>query len=374
MKNKRENDLLDTFRQGSTEISRRKSEHLQIVADREVTFSRGTLLDNIELIHQALPEQSIEEIDLSVDFFGKRLAAPLMITSMTGGAEYADTMNHALAKAAGQQGIAFAVGSQRVMLRHPDVTSDFTVRKEIPDGVLLGNIGAVQLEEYTPDVIAELMKTIEADGMCVHLNAAQELMQTEGHRDFRGLLDRIAYLVDRLEGRVLVKETGAGLSPETLKKLAAIGVRYIDVAGAGGTSWTKVETYRTSNRELCQLGETFADWGVPTAFCIIAAKNIFKDNACLIASGGISSGLDIARAIVAGSDISGIDLQALLSFLKKDTDGVIALIERFKKELKTAMLLTDCKNISALKKAPKIYTGQLREWLSAYGWHQGEMN
>ena len=351
-----------------TLISKRKSEHLRIVAEKDVVFSHSTLLEDIKLMHQALPELNLDEIDLSVEFFGKKLTAPFMITSMTGGAEYTEQLNHSLAEAAQMTGIAFAVGSQRVMHRHPEVTPDFQVRRLIPDGVLLGNIGAVQLQEYPPDVIADLMKAIDADGMCVHLNAAQELVQKEGHRDFRGILDRIAALVDHLDGRVLVKETGAGLSPQTLQKLASIGVRYIDVSGSGGTSWTKVEMYRESNHELKQLGETFADWGVPTAFSIVAAKRIFKENTCIIASGGIVSGLDIARSIAAGADIAGFARQVLLSFLKQKTEGVIALIDQFKKEMKTAMLLTDSKDIHALKKAPIIYTGQLRNWLSTYGW------
>jgi isopentenyl-diphosphate delta-isomerase len=355
-------------------ISRRKNEHLKIVAEREVLHSRGTLLNDIELIHQALPELSLDEIDLSVDFFGKRLAAPLMITSMTGGADYARRMNRVLAEAASRQGIAFAVGSQRVMHRHPEVTADFAVRELIPEGVLLGNIGAVQLQEYSPEVIADLIKAIEADGVCVHLNAAQELMQEEGHRDFRGILDKIAGLVEYLEGRVLVKETGAGISPEILTRLSEAGVQYIDVSGAGGTSWTKVEMHRAASSELHQLAAAFSDWGIPTAFCVIAARRILKDKACIIASGGITSGLDIARSIAAGADIGGFARQALLAFLNSEIIGVTTLIERFKKELKTAMLLTGCKNISDLKKAPRIYKGELVEWLEAYGWSQGERN
>jgi len=355
-----------------TLISKRKTEHLKIAADHDVTYSHSTMLEDIKLMHQALPELSVDDIDLSVEFFGKRLKAPLMIASMTGGAKYAGRMNHALASVAQQQGIAFAVGSQRIMLSHPEVTPDFQVRREIPDGVLLGNIGAVQLQEYSLDVIADLVKSIEADGICVHLNAAQELVQQEGHRDFRGLTDKIAQLFDHLDGRVLVKETGAGLSPQVLTKLASIGIRYIDVSGSGGTSWTKVEMHRASNQKLRQLAETFADWGVPTAFSIIAAKHIFPDKACLIASGGILSGLDVARAIVAGCDIAGFARQVLLSYLDKETDGVIALINRFKKELTTAMLLTGCQNISDLKKAPRIYTGELREWLSTFGWFERE--
>lgn len=351
-----------------TLISQRKSEHLRIVADNDVTHRRSTLLNNVQLLHQALSELNFDEIDLSVEFFGKRLKAPFMIASMTGGVEFAREMNHSLAKSAQKEGIAFAVGSQRVMLDHPEVTSDFTVRQYIPDGVLLGNIGAVQLDEYPPEVIAKLVEAIEADGICVHLNAAQELVQKEGHRHFRGLLDKIAYLVDHLRGHVLVKETGAGMSPETLEKLASIGVPYVDVSGSGGTSWTKVEMHRAPDKDLRQVGETFADWGVPTAFSVIAARHIFKDKACLVASGGIISGLDAARAIATGADIIGFARPALIAFLKSGTDGVISLIKIFKQELKTAMILTGSQDVTALQRVARVYTGELRQWLSAYGW------
>jgi len=355
-----------------TLLSRRKSEHLQIVASQDVTHKKGTLLDNVQLLHQALPELSIDDIDLSVEFFGKRLKAPFMITSMTGGAEYAGRLNHNLAEVAQQQGIAFAVGSQRVMVRHPEVTDDFAVRANIPDGVLLGNIGAVQLQEYSPDIIAGLAKAIDADGICVHLNVGQELTQAEGHRDFAGLLDKIARLVEYLDGRVLVKETGAGMSPETLKQLNSIGVKYIDVSGAGGTSWTKVEAYRATDPSLRHLGELFSDWGVPTAFSVIAAEKILRGKATIIGSGGVKSGMDAARCIVCGADIAGFARPALLAFLDKGAEGVSELLERYAKELKTAMLLTASKDLAAMQKAPRIYTGELKIWLDAYGWSGGE--
>jgi len=355
-----------------TLLSRRKSEHLQIVASQDVTHKGGTLLGNVQLLHQALPELSVDDIDLSVEFFGKRLNAPLMITSMTGGAEYAGQLNHNLAKVSQQQGVAFAVGSQRVMIRHPEVTNDFAVRSNIPDGVLLGNIGAVQLQEYSPDIIMGLVKAIDADGICVHLNAGQELMQAEGHRDFAGLLDKIARLVEHSDGRVLVKETGAGMSPETLKQLNSIGVTYIDVSGAGGTSWTKVEAYRAADPNLKHLGELFSDWGVPTAFSVIAARNIMTDKAMIIGSGGIMSGMDAARCIACGADIAGFARPALLAFLDRGAEGVSELLERYAKELKTAMLLTGSKNIAAMQNAPKIYNGELKTWLDAYGLSGGK--
>ena len=353
-------------------LFQRKSDHLQIVANENVVHSQGTLLDDIKLIHQALPEIDVADIDTSVEFFGKALKLPLMITSMTGGAEHAGRLNHNLAAVAQKMGIAFAVGSQRVMIHHPEVTSDFAVRSAIPDGVLLGNIGAVQLHEHSAKVIKELVKAIEADGICVHLNAAQELMQAEGHRDFAGILGKIAELVEYFEGRVLVKETGAGLSPKTLKQLDSIGVRYVDVSGAGGTSWTKVEAYRAENSNLRKLGEAFADWGVPTAFSIIAARKLMKPGTFVIGSGGVMTGLDAARSIAAGADIAGFARPALLAFLNGDSETVIDLIRRISEELKAAMILTASKDIASLQKAPRVYGGELLNWLEAHNWPGGE--
>jgi isopentenyl-diphosphate delta-isomerase len=341
----------------------RKNQHLRIVVDNDVIHAGSTLLEDVQILHQALPELDLDEIDLSTEFFGRKLKAPLMITSMTGGADYAEKMNRGLAEVAEQHGIAFAVGSQRAMLRHPEVTGHFAVRKSIPNGVLLGNIGAVQLEEYSVNVIADLVNQIEADGICVHLNPAQELMQSEGHRHFRGLAERIGQLVKRLDGRVLVKETGAGMSPDTLKLLAKAGVTRVDVAGAGGTSWTKVESYRAQAGFLRQVGETFADWGLPTACSIVSARRILSAGTCLIGSGGIQSGLDCARAIALGADIAGFARPILLAFMENNTEGASAYIERIIYELKTAMLLTGSKNIQALQNTPRIYTGRLRKWL-----------
>jgi len=196
----------------------------------------------VQLLHQALPERALADVQCAVEFFGKRLQAPLMITSMTGGAERAGELNHALAAAAEQAGVAFAVGSQRVLLKNPEYRADFSVRAELgADGVLLGNIGAAQLIQLPPGAIAQLAEDIDADGICVHLNAAHELAQDEGDRSFGGVVDALAALVEAMPGRVLVKETGAGLSPEALALLAGSGVQYIDVGGAG---WHLLDTCR----------------------------------------------------------------------------------------------------------------------------------
>ncbi len=354
-----------------TLIVQRKSEHLRIVAEQNVAHNGSHLLENIQLIHQALPEVDQKEIDLSIDFFGKRLNSALMITSMTGGAEYAGQLNKHLAKAASEKGIAFSTGSQRVMIRHPEMSEDFAVRKYIPDGVLLGNIGGVQLLEYPTETIVELVDAIDADGICVHLNAGQELMQPEGHRSFKGVIDGIARLLDALDGKLLVKETGAGLGPETLSKLDSIGVRYIDVAGSGGTSWTKVEMYRTRDKSLKQLSETYQDWGLPTAFCTYAARKLMHDDVTIVASGGIRTGLDAARAIAAGAHIAGFATPVLKAFLDDGYDGAISWIEQLEEELRTAMILTGCATIQDLRKTNIVITGKLREYLNTYGWLNG---
>jgi isopentenyl-diphosphate delta-isomerase len=349
-------------------ISRRKSEHLRIVLEEEVRHRGTTLLEGVQLPHEALPELDLEQIETGVEFFGKRLSAPLMITSMTGGAGHAGEMNRQLARAAAAAGIAFAVGSQRVLFDHPELLPDFAVRRQIPRGVLLGNIGAVQLPERPLEEVAELAARIEADGICVHLNPAQELCQPEGNRTFQGLLERIARLAELMEGRVLVKETGAGLSPRALRALGGAGVRYVDVAGSGGTSWTRVELHRCPDGPQRWIGETFGDWGVPTALSVIAARRLCPPGTCIIGSGGIETGLDCARVIAAGAHVAGFARAALLAWSEGGEAGIAAFLERLKHELRCAMLLTGAADLEGLRSAPRVYTGELRGWLAAHGW------
>ncbi len=343
----------------------------------EVDHRGTTMLEHIELLHQALPELDHAAIDLGAEFLGRRLRAPLVIEGMTGGAGFAGELNRGLARAAGRCGIALGVGSQRVLLRHPEVRADFAVREQMPDGVLLGNIGAAQLREHTIDEIEGLVHGIQADGICVHLNPGQELIQSGGDRDFRGLCDQIARLVDRLGERVIVKETGAGFSPGTLAALRRSGVRAVDVAGAGGTSWTRVEMHCAVEESRKRLGGVYADWGIPTAFSVIAARRVLGGNAPereqgppvrVIASGGIRSGLDAARAIAAGADLAGMARPVLMAYLDSGAEGVEALLTQTVQELRAAMLLTGSADIQALQRAPRVYTGALRDWLDAYGW------
>jgi len=352
-------------------IRTRKADHLRIVAEEEVAYSTTTLLEHVRLFHQALPELDLGAVDTSTEFFGRRLRAPLLITSMSGGTGMAGAMNRDLATVAARHGIGFGVGSQRVILDHPEALPDFAVRSHIPDSVLLGNIGGAQLIEYDTDAIARLKEQIEADAICVHLNAAQELVQPEGDCHFDGILAALDKLVQRLPGQVLVKETGAGMSPQTLAMLDRAGVPCIDVAGAGGTSWTRVEMHREDDDMLRRIAGTFADWGIPTAFSVIAARRTCNPGVCIIGAGGIFTGLDAARAIAAGADMAGFARSVFLAYRKGGVSGADAYVDRVIRELKNAMVLTGARDLEALRGVPRVYTGELRQWLSDMGWLEG---
>jgi isopentenyl-diphosphate delta-isomerase len=346
-------------------IQQRKADHLRIVAEEDVAHARGTLLDCVQLAPSALPEMAFDEIDASCEFFGKPLNAALMITSMTGGVDQASALNRDLASVAGKHGIAFAVGSQRVLLKNPERLPDFAVRDQIGDGVLLGNIGAQQLTQYPPERIIKLIEMIDADGICVHLNPAHELAQDAGDCDFRGQLQAIRELGKELGGRVVVKETGAGLSPGTVHRLRLLdqSIKYIDVAGAGGTSWPKAESYRANEPLARAIGESFSEWGWPTAVCLLAAGQNKDYVTGLIGSGGIATGLDAARAIACGADLVGIARAVLLAYLEKGITGADSYLSRVIHELRAAMLLTGSRTVEILKNAQRIYTGELAVWL-----------
>jgi isopentenyl-diphosphate delta-isomerase len=270
-------------------------------------------------------------------------------------------MNHDLARVAGQHRLAFSVGSQRILLTQPEMLPDFAVRESLPDGVLLGNIGAPQLPQVPTARLAELAQMIEADGICVHLNVGQEICQPEGDRAFRGQLDGIARLVQAMDGRVLVKETGAGMAPATLELLRSVGVQYVDVAGSGGTSWTKVEAYRWEG-DGGGVAQTFADWGVPTAVSILAARKLLGEQATVVGSGGIRDGLDAARALACGADVAGFAYPAMMAWSRGGTEGADRYLQRITDELRAAMLLCGCADLAALRRVPRVIVGQLQSW------------
>ena len=338
-------------------ISDRKLEHLLICENYDVEFKDKTNgFEDIELIHNVLPEIHMQEIDLSTDVFGKKLDSPLFITAITGGHPAAKEINKQLAIAAENNGIAMGVGSQRAACEHPELEDTYTVvRENAPDCLLVGNIGAPQL-----NLAEKAVEILDADILAIHLNPLQESIQPEGDLDARGYLDMIAQITDSVSIPVLAKETGCGISAESAKLLVGAGVDFIDIEGAGGTSWAAVETYRAEDR---YLGETFWDWGIPTA--ISTAEVVNAVDVPVISSGGIRTGLEAAKAIALGADAVGM----ALPFLKNSTsqEQLNTFIQRFNDSLRIAMFLVGASNIEELKQSNLVIRGKTREWLNERG-------
>jgi isopentenyl-diphosphate delta-isomerase len=347
-------------------IQSRKTDHLTLCAEEDVGFrARGTLLDGVQLVHDALPDLAYEDVDLHTEVLGKTLRAPILIAAMTGGTDEAGRINHELAAIAEARGYAFGLGSQRAMVVRPETRGTFRVRDVAKTTLLFGNLGVVQVRSMTTADVRSLLDDVGADALCVHLNPAMELVQPGGDRDFRGGLETIARLVRELGLPIIVKETGCGISPSVARRVALAGVRAIDVSGAGGTSWVGVETLRAEAQADVQarsLGEAFWDWGIPTAACVAAIANESK-NVTLIATGGIASGLDAARAIALGAHLVGVARPVLKALRSGGAAEAIALLESFERELRAAMLLTGSRDLAALRQAPRVLSNELLGWL-----------
>jgi len=344
-------------------VGRRKLEHLELCIGGDVEARRGTLLDEVELLHEALPELAWAEVDCSVELLGRQLQAPFVISGMTGGAPETRAVNLALAAVAQKHGFAIGVGSQRAMLLDPALADTYRMREAAPDVLLLANLGAVQAREAGPERVAELVRAIGADALCIHLNAAQELVQDEGDRDFRGLYATLAELVQELAVPVVVKETGCGLAPRTLARLRAAGVRWVDVAGAGGTSWTGVESLRGSPRQRA-LGALLRDWGVPTAASLVYAE---RAGLAAIASGGVRDALDAARALALGARAVGLALPFLRAWAAGGEAAVHEVAERLTEGLRAVMTLTGARRVAELRTVPRVLGPRLARWLAADG-------
>ncbi|MGE0546748.1 MAG: type 2 isopentenyl-diphosphate Delta-isomerase [Kofleriaceae bacterium] len=345
---------------GEPTIAKRKADHLELAASGRTEFVKSTLLEHVHLIHQALPELAVAEIDLTTELVAKQLRAPLVITGMTGGTAEAATINRDLARAAEAAGVAFGVGSQRAMAEHPDLLASYQVRDVAPDVVLFGNVGAVQAFAMGHARVIELAKQIGADAMAIHLNPGQELIQGDGDRDFRGLINGIAQLVERSPIPVIVKETGCGIAPATARSLAGVGVTTIDVAGAGGTSWVAVEAVRAPDPNDKSLGNELWDWGVPTAVSVVAAQ---RAGVTVIASGGLRTGYDVARAIALGARAGGMAAPMLRAQRAGGTAAVEALIAQVVSSIRSICLLTGCRRVAELAQAPRHLGAPLRAFL-----------
>jgi isopentenyl-diphosphate Delta-isomerase len=345
-------------------ISDRKRSHLDVCGDGPVEYAgKTTLLEEVDLVHDALPELAVEEIDVGARLLGKRLRAPLLITGMTGGTAEASDINRDLATVAEEFGIAFGLGSQRAMHRRPELAYTFEVRSHAPTTLVLANLGLVQAAALPTAEIARLVTTVGADALCLHLNPAQELVQPGGDRDFRGGVEAIARIVAELGVPVVVKETGCGISRAVGRRLREAGVGTLDVSGAGGTSWVKVEAIRADEPGR-ELGRVFADWGIPTAAALLGVRDL--GFAC-IASGGIRTGLDVAKVVALGATVAGVALPVFRAYREGGLAAARRFIERLVTELRTAMVLTGSRDLDALGRVPTVLGPHLRSWASVGG-------
>ena len=327
----------------------RKLEHIRLALDGHMQLETR-FFDAYRFVHQALPEIDMAAIDLGTHFLGKPVAAPLLVSCMTGGTASATEINRNLAIAAEEAGIALGVGSQRKAIEDPSTAPTFRVRDLAPTVPLLANLGAVQLNYgYGLDHCRQAVEMIEADALVLHLNPLQEAIQPEGQCDFRGLYDKIGQIAEALEVPVIVKEVGSGIALETARALFDRGVRIVDTAGTGGTSWARIEAARADDYEI---GEMFAGWGIPTPESIQQLATI--EGLYVIGSGGVRTGLDVAKAIALGAGLAGL-AQPFLAPAMESAERVVARIERTLTELRIAMFCSGAESLEALKNVQLIY-------------------
>jgi isopentenyl-diphosphate delta-isomerase len=343
---------------------RRKIEHIEICLDEEVQCQRSTMFEDIDFIHNALPEMDKDKIDLATNFFGLRSAAPLVIAAMTGGHPKTRSINQRLASAAEALGIPIGVGSQRAAVEDPSLADTFTVvRETAPSVPVIANIGATHVNEAS-----EAVSMIDADLLAVHLNPLQEAIQPEGDCNSEGALEGIAAIVDSVDVPVIIKETGAGISSDVAKLLEEIGVAGVDVGGVGGTSWAGVEYFRAQKEDddlKAQLGLEFWDWGIPTALSVIMVLDSTELD--VIATGGIRGGLDIAKALALGATAAGVAYPVLRQAVYGSSLDVVVELERFLEGLRVAMYLTGCQKVDDLSSKQLILSGKLVESLKSLG-------
>ena len=330
-------------------ISNRKKEHLELCITDKVSFkTKTTGFEKYDFKHCAITEVDISKISFKCKFFGRKINHPFLISCMTGGTDEANNINAQLAKVAENIGIPIGVGSQRQALENEDFLNSFkVVRKNAPNVPILSNIGAAQVVQFKSiDTVQKIIDMVEANALVIHTNPLQELLQDEGENNFKGLLKKIKEIVKRIKIPVIVKEVGAGISYEAAKKLLDVGVKGIDVAGAGGTSWAGVEILRSKKRE----DHYFWDWGLPTAFCIKEVSKLKREyKFTLIGSGGIGNSLDAAKAFALGADFVASARPVLMKLNEGDAKGVEEFIKKLFNEIKQIMFLTGSKNLKELR-------------------------
>lgn len=334
-----------------TKTTSRKTDHIRINLEEEVSSNLTTGFEKYYFMHEALPDLNLNDVSVSQTLFGKQLSAPVLISSMTGGTDEAKRINQNLAIAAQIAGIAMGVGSQRAAIENPSLAETFNIRPYASDILLFANLGAVQLNYgYSANECKKAVDMIQADALILHLNSLQEAVQPEGDTNFKGLLDKIERVCKQLPVPVIAKEVGWGISASTARRLVNAGISAIDVAGAGGTSWSQVEMYRAETEAQARLAAAFISWGIPTADSIQMVKSAVPEIP-VFASGGIKSGLDIAKAIALGAEVGGM-AGVFLKAANKSAEAVVQTIEELVREIKVCMFGAGVGNLPELKKAP----------------------
>lgn len=333
-----------------TGTSARKTNHIRINLEEDVQSGLTTGLERISFSHSALPELDLHQIDLSIRFLEKKLSYPILISSMTGGTESATDINITLAEAAQEVGVAMGLGSQRAAIEDPSLENTYQVRQFAPDILLFANLGAVQLNyEYGIDECRRAVEMIEGDALILHLNPLQEALQPDGDVNFSDLLRKIEVVCTQLEVPVIAKEVGWGISPPVAKRLVDVGVAVIDVAGAGGTSWSQVEMHRAQDDKQARLAAKFIKWGIPTVDALTGVHVALPD-VPLIASGGLRNGIDIAKCIALGADVCAL-ASPFLKVAVESTEKVCEVVRQLGEEIRICMFATGSGSIESLHQA-----------------------
>lgn len=332
----------------------RKADHIRINLEKDVQFPRLTTgLEKYRFLHQALPEMNLSDVDSRLTLFGKTLAAPILISSMTGGTDMAYRINQNLAEAAQAHSVAMGLGSQRAAIEKPELAYTYQVRNVAPDILLFANVGAVQLNyRYGPQQCQRAVDMIEADALILHFNVLQEAVQPEGDTNFAGLLSKVEQVCGSVPVPVIAKEVGWGFSEQNAHDLKNAGVAAIDVAGSGGTSWSEVEYHRAPNAFHARVAASFADWGIPTADAILYAVK-GAPGLPVIASGGLRDGIDIAKCIALGAVMGGM-AGPFLKAADQSAESVDQLIRELSAQIRIAMLCSGARTIDALQRTPLL--------------------
>jgi isopentenyl-diphosphate delta-isomerase len=343
----------------SLDISQRKKDHIALCAGDQVGFrNKSSLLEQVELVHCALPEMHADQVDSTVEMLGKTLEAPVVISAMTGGTDEAAAINKDLASVAQELGLGFGLGSQRAMFERPETAWTFEVRDAAPDVLLMGNLGLVQARAMTVQQIADLCGQVGADALCIHLNPAMEIVQPGGDRDFSGGIEVIQKLVEELEVPIVAKETGCGISRWVGSMLRTAGVEWADLSGAGGTSWVAVEAHRAAPEQKL-LAEALWDWGIPTAASLIQIRGLGLKS---IATGGLRTGVDVAKAVALGASAGGLAAPVLKAHRAGGREGARDFLRDVVRIVRAIMLLTGSRTVSELQRAPVVLGPDLSRW------------